>query len=33
MVGTLLLARAVDDRALSDRLCEAALKRLVPAGT
>lgn len=31
MVGTLLLARAVDEPALSDRLCEAALKHLVPA--
>jgi TetR/AcrR family transcriptional repressor of nem operon len=28
MVGTLLLARAVDDRALSDSLCAAALKHL-----
>jgi AcrR family transcriptional regulator len=28
MVGTLLLARAVDDPALSDGLCRAALKRL-----
>ena len=33
MVGTLLLARAVDEPALSDRLREAALKRLIPAGT
>jgi len=33
MVGTLLLARAVDDPVLSDRLCEAALKQLIPAGT
>ncbi|MGA8660024.1 MAG: TetR/AcrR family transcriptional regulator [Chthoniobacterales bacterium] len=32
MVGALLLARAVDEPALSDRLREAALKRLVPAG-
>lgn len=32
MVGTLMLARAVDDPALSDALCEAALKRLAPAG-
>jgi AcrR family transcriptional regulator len=31
MVGTLLLARAVDERALSDSLCEAALKFLTPA--
>ena len=31
MVGTLLLARAVDEPALSDRLCEAAVKHLVPA--
>ncbi|BEP39147.1 TetR/AcrR family transcriptional regulator (plasmid) [Variovorax sp. V59] len=31
MVGTLLLARAVDDPALSDGLCEAALKHLAPA--
>jgi TetR/AcrR family transcriptional repressor of nem operon len=30
MVGTLLLARAVDERALSDSLCEAALKYLAP---
>lgn len=28
MVGTLILARAVDDTALSDSLCSAALKRL-----
>ena len=28
MVGTLLLARAVDEPALSDSLCEAALKHL-----
>ena len=28
MVGTLTLARAVDDAAMSDALCEAALKRL-----
>lgn len=28
MVGTLMLARAVDDTALSDALCSAALKRL-----
>ena len=32
MVGALLLARAVDEPSLSDRLREAALKRLVPAG-
>jgi len=32
MVGTLMLARAVDDPALSDALCSAALKRLVPPG-
>ncbi|MFZ2407226.1 MAG: hypothetical protein WAW41_19000, partial [Methylobacter sp.] len=31
MVGTLLLARAVDDPKLSDALREAALKHLVPA--
>ena len=31
MVGTLILARAVDDPALSDALCSAALKRLDPA--
>ncbi len=31
MVGTLLLARAVDDAALSDSLCSAALKRLAPS--
>jgi len=31
MVGTLLLARAVDETALSDSLCEAALKYLAPA--
>ena len=30
MVGTLLLARAVDDPALSDSLCNAALKYLAP---
>lgn len=28
MVGTLILARAVDDPGLSDALCQAALKRL-----
>ena len=33
MVGTLLLARAVDDPKLSDALLKAALKHLVPAGT
>ncbi len=32
MVGTLLLARAVDDSKLSDALREAALKQLIPAG-
>lgn len=32
MVGTLTLARAVNDSALSDALCSAALKRLAPAG-
>ncbi len=32
IVGTLLLARAVDDAALSDALCSAALKCLLPAG-
>lgn len=31
MVGTLLLARAVDEPALADSLCEAALKHLAPA--
>src|SRR5436309_1495271 len=31
MVGTLLLARAVDEPALSDSLCAAALKHLPPA--
>ena len=31
MVGTLLLARAVDESALSNSLCEAALKHLAPA--
>jgi hypothetical protein len=31
MVGTLVLARAVDDPALSDALCSAALKRLAPS--
>jgi AcrR family transcriptional regulator len=30
MVGTLVLARAVDEPALSDSLCEAALKYLAP---
>jgi AcrR family transcriptional regulator len=34
MVGTLILARAVDDSALSDALCNASLKSLVlPAAT
>jgi TetR/AcrR family transcriptional regulator, transcriptional repressor for nem operon len=32
MVGTLILARAVDDPALTDALCSATLKRLDPAG-
>jgi len=32
MVGTLLLARAVDDPKLSEALLKAALKRLIPAG-
>jgi TetR/AcrR family transcriptional repressor of nem operon len=31
MVGTLLLARAVDEPALADALCEAAIKQLAPA--
>ena len=31
MVGTLLLARAVDDPKLSDALCEAALKHIASA--
>lgn len=31
MVGTLLLARAVDEPAVSNSLCEAALKYLAPA--
>jgi TetR/AcrR family transcriptional repressor of nem operon len=30
MVGTLVLARAVDDPALSDALCQAAVNRLAP---
>lgn len=33
MVGTLMLARAVDDAALSESLCSAALKRLAPGGS
>jgi AcrR family transcriptional regulator len=33
MVGTLMLARAVDDPALSDALCSAALKSIAPAET
>ena len=33
MVGTLLLARAVDDPKLSDALLKAALKQLAQAGT
>ena len=32
MVGTLMLARAVDDAALSGSLCSAALKRLTSSG-
>ncbi len=32
MVGTLMLARAVDEPALSDALCGATLKSLAPAG-
>lgn len=32
MVGTLILARAVDDAALSDSLCSVALKRLPLSG-
>ncbi len=31
MVGTLVLARAVDDPRLSDALCKAALNKLIPA--
>lgn len=31
MVGTLVLARSVDEPALSDSLCEATLKYLAPA--
>jgi AcrR family transcriptional regulator len=31
MVGTLVLARAVDDPALSDALCKATLKHLTPS--
>lgn len=31
MVGTLILARAVDEPALSDALCSATLKSLIPA--
>jgi TetR/AcrR family transcriptional regulator, transcriptional repressor for nem operon len=31
MVGTLVLARAVDDPALSEALCSTALKRLAPS--
>jgi len=30
MVGTLLLARAVDEPALSEALCRASLKHLAP---
>jgi hypothetical protein len=32
MVGTLVLARAVDDPALSDGLCTATLKSVAPSG-
>ncbi|MDC6282736.1 TetR/AcrR family transcriptional regulator [Pandoraea sp. XJJ-1] len=32
MVGTLVLARAVDEPALSEALCRAALKNLAPSG-
>jgi TetR/AcrR family transcriptional regulator, transcriptional repressor for nem operon len=32
MVGTLMMARAVDDAALSESLCRAALKQLAPSG-
>lgn len=32
MVGTLMLARAVDDAALSEALCSATLKSLAPSG-
>lgn len=32
MVGTLMLARAVDDPKLSDSLLESALKHFIPAG-
>jgi TetR/AcrR family transcriptional regulator, transcriptional repressor for nem operon len=32
MVGTLVLARAVDDPVLSEALCSATLKRLAPSG-
>ena len=32
MVGTLMLARAVDEPALSDALCSATLKHLAPSG-
>ena len=31
MVGTLVMARAVDDPALSDALCNATLKHLAPS--
>jgi len=33
MVGALLLARAVDEPALAERLCAAALQRLLPSET
>jgi len=32
MVGTLMIARAVDDAALSEALRSATLKQLAPAG-
>jgi len=32
MVGALLLARAVDEPALSDAICKAAVNQLAPAG-
>ena len=33
LVGTLMLARAVDESALSNALCKAALKSLLPSGS
>jgi hypothetical protein len=33
MVGTLLLARAVDDPKLSDALLDATLRHFVPTGS